>query len=60
MQSWLHKIKNFQASENLVQTWVKWREQFTLFLIATEAVEKREKVKTFILLTCICHLPSGP
>ena len=48
MQSLPHpKELNFQMSGNLAQTWVKWREQFTLFLIATE------KVKTSILQTSI-------
>ena len=47
------KELNFLTSENLVQTWVKWREQFALFLIVTPAAEKAEKVKTSILLACI-------
>ena len=47
------KELNFQTSENLAQTWMKWQEHFTLYLIATRAAEKTGKGKTSILLTCI-------
>ena len=47
------KELNFQTSENVAQTLMKWREQFTLFLIATGAAEKREKGKLPSYLTYI-------
>ena len=46
MQSLPHpKYSNFQTPENLAQTCLKWREQFTLFLIATRAAKKKKKKK---------------
>ena len=43
MQSLPHpKELNFKTLENLAQTWLKWREQFTLFLIAIGAAKKKK------------------
>lgn len=46
------KELNF-SSDNLGQEWEIWKNQFQLFLQATESDKKPEKVKTSILLTCI-------
>ena len=38
---------------NLADQWDRWKQQFEIYLIATESTEKAEKIKTSILLTCI-------
>ena len=43
---------NFDAG-NISQAWKKWKQQFQLFLVATESDAKSERTKSSILLTCI-------
>ena len=38
---------------NLLQNWKLWKQEFNLFMIATEYTEKAEQVKTSLLLHCI-------
>ena len=38
---------------NLLQNWKLWKQEFNLFMIATEYTEKAEQVKTGLLLHCI-------
>ena len=38
---------------NLADQRDRWKQQFEIYLIATESTEKTEKIKTSILLTCI-------
>ena len=38
---------------NLSDLWDRWKQQFELYLVATESHEKTEDIKTSILLTCI-------
>ena len=45
---------NFDSG-NLCQAWRQWRQQFKLFLAATESDENPDKTKPSILLTCIGH-----
>ncbi|XP_046851902.1 uncharacterized protein LOC124445243 [Xenia sp. Carnegie-2017] len=38
---------------NLSDLWDRWKQQFELYLVATESHDKTEDIKTSILLTCI-------
>ena len=38
---------------NLAEQWDRWKQQFELYITATESDEKEENIKTSILLTCI-------
>ncbi|XP_046864316.1 uncharacterized protein K02A2.6-like [Xenia sp. Carnegie-2017] len=38
---------------NLSDLWDRWKQQFELYLVATESHEKTEDIKTSIFLTCI-------
>ena len=38
---------------NLSQSWKTWKQQFELFLAATESDTKSDKIKSSTLLTCI-------
>ena len=38
---------------NVRENWRRWKQEFELYLAATESDEKSEKVKSSILLTCI-------
>ena len=38
---------------NVRENWRRWRQEFELYLVATESDKKSEKIKSSILLTCI-------
>ena len=38
---------------NVRENWRRWRQEFELYLVATENDKKSEKIKSSILLTCI-------
>ena len=38
---------------NLAEQWDHWKQQFELYITATESDEKEENIKILILLTCI-------
>ena len=38
---------------NLLQNWKLWKQEFNLFMVATECTEKSDQVKTSFLLHCI-------
>ena len=38
---------------NVRENWRRWKQQFELYLVATESDGKSEKVKSSSLLTCI-------
>ena len=38
---------------NLVENWKRWKEDFTLYLTATEYTQKPNQVKSSLLLHCI-------
>ena len=38
---------------NLVENWKRWKEDFTLYLTATEYTQKPNQVKSSLLLCCI-------
>ena len=42
-----------QFEGNLSEQWDRWKQQFQLYLTATESDDKEENIKTSIFLTCI-------
>ena len=38
---------------NLSEQWDRWKQQFELYLMATESTEKEQAIQTSIFLTCI-------
>ncbi len=47
------KALNLDSSQNLAETWKKWKASFKIFLQATESSQKNDLVKSSILLHCI-------
>ena len=45
--------KEMSFTGNLSENWNKWRKEFSLYLTATEAHDKSNKVKTSRLLTTV-------
>ena len=45
--------QSFLFEGNISHGWKMWSKRFDFFLMATESDEKSNKVKTWILLSCI-------
>ena len=51
----LKSSKLLHLGRNLLQNWITWKQDFILFITATEYDEKLDNVKSSLLLHCICE-----
>ena len=51
----LKSSKLLHLGRNLLQNWITWKQDFILFITATEYDEKLDNVKRSLLLHCICE-----